>query len=138
MAEIYHGPIVDSHIHLWDLGMDRHPWLRPSEAPSALGDLAPIRKSYLVEDYRRDAAKQNVVAAVHVEAGWDRSADPLDEINWLESLDKSTGVAVRYIGYADLTDPAAAATLDHLAQVTRCVGIRQMLSWSPADPNRNF
>jgi predicted TIM-barrel fold metal-dependent hydrolase len=138
MAELYRGPIVDSHTHLWDLGMDRHPWLRPSDAASALGDLAPIRKTYLVEDYKRDAANQNVVAAVHVEAGWDRSVDPLDEINWLEGLDKSSGVAVRYIGYADLAAPDAAAGLERLAQVNRCVGVRQMLSWNPADPARNF
>jgi predicted TIM-barrel fold metal-dependent hydrolase len=139
MAGLYRGPIVDSHIHLWDLGMDRHPWLRPSgDAASALGDLAPIRKTYLVDDYRRDTANQNVVAAVHVEAGWDRSADPLEEIGWLEGLEKSSGVAVRYVGFADLTSPDAAGALDRLAQVRRCVGVRQMLSWSPTEPARNF
>jgi len=139
MAGLYRGPIVDPHMHLWDLGMGRHPWLRPSgDAASALGDLTPIRKNYLVDDYRRDAANQNIVAAVHVEAGWERSADPLDEIRWLERLDKSSGVAVRYIGFADLAAPDAAATLDRLAQVPRCVGVRQMLSWSPTDPTRNF
>jgi predicted TIM-barrel fold metal-dependent hydrolase len=137
MAGLYSGPIVDPHIHLWDLGMDRHPWLR-SSAAWPLGDLAAIQKSYLVDDYRRDAARQNVVSAVHVEASWDRSADPLDELRWLEGLDKSSGVAVRYVGYADLAAPDAAATLDRLAQVSRCVGVRQMLSWSPADPARNF
>jgi len=137
MADLYRGPIVDSHIHLWDLGMDRHPWLRP-DAPSAHGDLSAIRQNYLVEDYRRDAARQNVVAAVHVEAGCDRAADPLDELRFLEGLDKSSGVAVRYIGYADLTAPDADATLELLAQIRRCVGVRQMLSWAPADPARNF
>ena len=139
MAAIYDGPIVDSHIHLWDLGMDCHPWLRPPEGVvSALGDLAPIRKTYLVDDYRRDAANQSVVAAVHVEADWDRSADPLDEIRWLETLDKSSGVAMRYIGFADLAAPDAAAALDRLSEVNRCVGVREKLSFSPAEPARNF
>ena len=40
MAGLYRGPIIDAHIHLWDLGMDRHPWLRPTGgAIQALGDL---------------------------------------------------------------------------------------------------
>jgi predicted TIM-barrel fold metal-dependent hydrolase len=139
MTGLYRGPIIDPHIHLWDLGMDRHPWLRPTGgAIQALGDLAPIRRNYLVDDYRRDAANQNVVASVHIEAAWDRADDPLAEIEWLETLDKSSGVAARYIGFADLTAPDAAAALDRLAQVKRCVGVRQMLSWHPTEPARSF
>ena len=139
MAGLYRGPIIDAHIHLWDLGMDRHPWLRPTGgAIQALGDLAPIRRNYLVDDYRRDAANQHVVAAVHVEAAWDRADDPLAEIEWLEMLDKSSGVAARYIGFADLTAPDVGAALDRLSEVKRCVGIRQMLSWHPAEPARSF
>jgi len=72
---LYGGPIIDAHCHLWDLGMNRHPWLRPTGgAIQALGDLAAIRRNYLVEDYRRDATNQNVIASVHVEASWDRAA----------------------------------------------------------------
>ena len=139
MAGLYRGPIIDAHIHLWDLGMDRHPWLRPvGGAIQALGDLTPIRRNYLVDDYRRDAANQHVVAAVHVEAAWDRADDPLAEIEWLETLDKSSGVAARYIGFADLTAPDVGAALDRLSEVKRCVGIRQMLSWHPAEPARSF
>jgi predicted TIM-barrel fold metal-dependent hydrolase len=139
MAGLYRGPIIDAHIHLWDLGMDRHPWLRPTGgAIQALGNLAPIRRNYLVDDYRRDATNQNVVATVHIEAAWDRADDPLAEIEWLETLDKSSGVAIRYIGFADLTAPNAAAMLDQLAGVERCVGVRQMLSWHPTEPARSF
>ena len=109
VAGLYQGPIIDAHCHLWDLGMDRHPWLRPKGgAIQALGDLGPIRRNYLVDDYRRDAQNQNVVASVHIEAAWDRADDPLAEIRWLETLDKSSGVAVRYIGFADLAAPDAA------------------------------
>ena len=139
MAGLYRGPIIDAHIHLWDLGMDRHPWLRPTGgAIQALGDLAPIRRNYLVDDYRRDVANQNVVASVHVEAAWDRADDPLAEIEWLETLDKSSGVANRYIGFVDLTAPDVGAALDRLSEVNRCVGVRQMLSWHPTEPGRSF
>jgi predicted TIM-barrel fold metal-dependent hydrolase len=139
MSGPYRGPIIDAHHHLWDLAMDRHPWLRPTGGKiKALGDLAPIQRDYLVDDYRRDAANQNVAASVHVEAGWDRSDDPLAEIHWLEALDKSSGVAVRYIGFASLAAPNAGETLDRLADVNRCVGVREMLSWHPTQPARNF
>jgi predicted TIM-barrel fold metal-dependent hydrolase len=138
VAELYHGPIIDSHCHLWDLSMDRHPWLRPTGgAIQALGDLAAIRQNYLVSDYRRDAG-QTVVASVHVEAAWDRADDPLAEIEWLETLDKSSGVAARYIGFADLAASAPGAMLDRLAEVRRCVGVRQMLSWHPTEPSKCF
>jgi predicted TIM-barrel fold metal-dependent hydrolase len=132
---LYRGPIIDAHIHLWDLSLDRHPWLR---AESALGDVSALRQSYLVKTFWADAANQNIVAAVYVEAGWDRARDPLEEIEWLEGLDKSSGVAARYIGYADLTAPDVDAVLARLAAHRRCVGVRQMLSWSPAEPDRNF
>jgi len=139
MAELYSGPIIDPHIHLWDLGMDRHHWLRPTGgAIQALGDLGPIRRNYLVDDYRRDAANQNVVASVHIDAAWDRADDPLAEIEWLQTLDKPSGVAARYIGFADLNAPDADATLDRLSQIKRCVGVRQMLSWHPTVPARSF
>jgi len=139
VAGLYRGPIIDAHCHLWDLGMDRHPWLRPTGgAIQALGDLDPIRRNYLVNDYGRDAANQNVVASVHVEAGWDRADDPLAEIQWLEKLDKSSGVAVRYIGFADLAALDSEAALDRLSQVGRCVGVRQMLSWHPTIPAKSF
>jgi predicted TIM-barrel fold metal-dependent hydrolase len=139
MAGVYSGPIIDAHIHLWDLAMDRDPWLRPTGgAIQALGDLAPIRQSYLVDDYRRDAANQNVVASVHIEAAWDRADDPLAEIEWLETLDKSSGVAARYIGFADLSAPDVGAALDRLSEVKRCVGVRQMLSAHPTEPAKCF
>jgi predicted TIM-barrel fold metal-dependent hydrolase len=119
--------------------MDRHPWLRPTGgAIQALGDLNAIRKNYLPDDYRRDAANQNVVASVHIEAAWDRADDPLAEIEWLGTLDKSSGVAVRYISFADLASPSAGAALDRLSEVKRCVGVRQMLSWHPTDPAKCF
>jgi predicted TIM-barrel fold metal-dependent hydrolase len=73
-----------------------------------------------------------------VEASWDRADDPLAEIRWLETLDKTSGVAARYIGFADLAASGAGAVLDRLSEVRRCVGVRQMLSWHPTDPAKCF
>jgi hypothetical protein len=75
---------------------------------------------------------------VHVEAGWDRADGSLAEIRRLETLDKSSGVAARYIGFADLSASGSGAVLDRLSEVWRCVGIRQMLSWHPTEPAKCF
>jgi len=71
VAKPYDGPIVDAHHHLWDFGLACHPWLAPDlDQKGGLADLAPLRRDYLPADYRRDAARQNVVATIHVEASW--------------------------------------------------------------------
>jgi predicted TIM-barrel fold metal-dependent hydrolase len=135
---MYAGPIIDAHTHLWDLSMNKHGWLAPAEGVRhALGGLEKIRRNFLVEDYLRDSAGQNIVASVHIEAQWDQ-ADPVGETRWLETLDKSRGVAVRYTGAAPLGTPAAAAVLEAQASFSRVVGIRSVLSFHPTRPETSF
>ncbi len=137
-GRLYQGPVVDAHHHLWNISMGRHLWLRPEGGEvTALGDLEPIRRDYLVEDYLRDAANQRVVATVHIEAQWDRSRDPVDETRWLETLDKSKGVASRYVVFASLADPDVGRILETHAAFPRVVGVRETLSWHP-EPVKRF
>lgn len=137
MSEPYSGPIIDAHHHLWDLALDRHPWLAPqADSHGGLGDLEPLRRSYLPADYRRDAASQDIVATVHVEASW-TSDDCVGETRWLETLDKTGGVAARYVAHVPLVLPDAPALLETQASFPRVVGIRDILSWTP-DPARRF
>jgi predicted TIM-barrel fold metal-dependent hydrolase len=126
----YDGPIIDAHQHLWDLSLHRHPWLAASAGErGGLGDIAPIKRDYLPEHYRRDAAGQNIVASVHVEAGW-REDDCVGETRWLETLDKTHRVAERYIAHVPLAGAQAAALIEAQASFSRVVGIRDILSWS--------
>ena len=83
-------------------------------------------------------AARPIRTSSHVEAGWDRADDPLAEIQWLETLDKSSGVAARYVGFADLTASDSDAVLDRLSGVRHCVGVRQMLSWHPTESAECF
>lgn len=129
MGRSYQGPIIDSHHHLWDLRLGKHPWLRWS----GRGDgLAPLRRNYLVDDYRDVSAGANIVATVHIEANWDPS-DPTGEAEWLEGLDLSDGIAARHVAYASLADPNVEETLERLAAYERVAGIREIISWHP-DP----
>lgn len=133
----YSGPIVDAHHHLWDLSLGRHPWLAATAGErGGLGDLDRLRRNYLPEDYRRDAARHDVVATVHVEAGW-AADDSVGETRWLETLDKSQGVADRYVVHVPLASPKAPALVEAHAAFARVAGVRDILSWDP-DPARRF
>ncbi len=134
---MYDGPIIDPHHHLWDLRMDKHPWLLPADnAVRALGGLEKLRRNYLVEDYLKDAAGHNIVGTVHIEALW-QFGDALGETRWLESLDKSKGVALRYVAAAPLGTAQAADVIAKQSAVKRVVGIRGILSCHP-DPKKCF
>ncbi len=135
---MYTGPIVDPHFHFWDLGMRKHPWLLPSEGGvQALGGLDKLRHDHLPVDYLASAAGQNVVATVHIEALWE-FGDEIGETLWLESLDKTGGLAARYIAAAPFGTPRAAEVIAQQAAVKRVAGIRAVLSYHPHEPARNF
>ncbi|MDP3226105.1 MAG: hypothetical protein Q8M96_23485, partial [Rubrivivax sp.] len=108
-------PVVDCHHHLWDLQANHYPWLTDRVTQRVCGDYAAIRKNYLLEDFRRDAADVNLVQSVHVEAVADPS-DPAKETRWLRSIADSTGsggfphgiVAYCDLGRADVGEVLAA------------------------------
>ena len=85
-------PVIDAHHHVWDLAANRHPWLA-EDAPTQFryGDSSPLRRNYLPADYRRDAAGQNIVATVYMEAEHD-PADPLRETRWVHEVAAREGL----------------------------------------------
>ncbi len=136
----YIGPVIDPHHHLWDISLKRHPWLAAREVASGdemvFGSVEPIRRDYLPADYRRDAARQSIVATVHVEAGW-RDDDPLGETLWLEGLGQPDGIAHRRVARVPLAHPDAATRLEAEAARPGLVGIRDIVSWD-ANPSTAF
>jgi len=135
---MYAGPIIDAHHHLWDLALQRHRWLTDTDGGlSALGDISYMRHTYLPADYLRDVADKNVTGSVHIEAVWDRARSPVEETEWLETLDKSRGVASRYIAFAPLQDPGVEAILEAQAAHKRVVGVRETIRWHP-DPAKRW
>lgn len=85
-------PVIDAHHHIWDLQANHHPWLvEEPPPPSRYGDSRPLRRSYMPADYRRDAAGQNIVATVYMEAEHD-PADPLRETRWVHEVAAREGL----------------------------------------------
>ena len=134
----YDGPIIDAHHHLWDLSLGRHPWITGgSDALKALGDVAYLQHDYLPPDFAADIGPRNVVGSVYIEAAWDRSRDPQEEVDWLAALPRPPGLAARWISWARLQDPDAGDALARLAANPEVVGIREVIRWHP-DPAKSW
>ena len=99
--------IIDAHMHLWDLALGKHPWLCGETIPFRYGDYGPIRRNYLIEDYRRDAGRLPIVGTVYVEAEWDPE-DPFGETKWVHDYAAKAGFPNAMVAQAFLDAPDAA------------------------------
>ncbi len=119
-----HAPVVDAHQHFWDLSLGKHPWLAPeARHPFRYGDTSALKRNYLPPDYRRDAARQNVVRTVYVETEWD-PADPSGEVRWVEGIAERYGVPNAVVAQAWLDREDAAAVLATHARSPLVRGVR--------------
>ncbi len=95
---------VDSHVHHWDL--TNHPWYPAlqaepdDEAGMGLGDMAGMRRDFLADEYRDEAAGYQVTKIVHVSAAT-APGTHRDEGRWLESMADATGWPAAIIGTVD-------------------------------------
>jgi predicted TIM-barrel fold metal-dependent hydrolase len=51
-------PIIDTHVHLWNLSQFRLPWLE---------ETSKLHRDFKVDDYRQASAGLNVVKAIYME-----------------------------------------------------------------------
>lgn len=92
--------IVDAHHHLWDLGRNHYPWLADHPEPNfLLGPYESLKRNYLPDDYRRDAAGLKILATVHVEAEHDR-ARQVAETEWLHEMHAHHGLPNAVVAHA--------------------------------------
>jgi predicted TIM-barrel fold metal-dependent hydrolase len=129
--------MIDPHHHLWDLGRNTYPWLQDRTlAPRLEGDIRPIAKDYLLEDYASDAGTQNVVKSVHVECGWD-PADPVGETAWLQRIADKHGYPHGIVARATLDAPDVEPVLEGHLRYQNIRGIRHAINWHP-DPSKTY
>ncbi|MBW8890812.1 MAG: amidohydrolase, partial [Burkholderiales bacterium] len=109
----YLGPIIDPHMHLWDLDRHYYSWLQDTPLPNnPAGDMSPIAyRSYGLDDYLADAAGWNLVQTVHVECGLPPK-DQLSETDWLQGLADTRGVIGGIVAGANLDDPGVEPLLE--------------------------
>jgi predicted TIM-barrel fold metal-dependent hydrolase len=120
--------VVDAHLHLWDVGRTRYPWMDDPH----LGE--SLRQNYLPPDFRLDAAEVDVLATVHVQAEVDHAIDPVEETAWLSglaALSPDEPVPTVCVGYADLRDPRLGDVLDRHQEHAFFRGVRQEAWYDP-------
>jgi len=123
--------IIDPHQHFWDLDRNYLPWLSDEGIiPFRYGDYSPIKRNYLPEDYRRDAAGFDVIGSVYVEAEWDPS-DPIGETRWVTDLATTEGLPSVIVAQAWLEREDAAEILAAQAEHPKVRGIRQNPAAAP-------
>ncbi|MBN3856715.1 amidohydrolase family protein [Paraburkholderia sp. Ac-20340] len=132
-SAIYDGPVIDAHHHLWDLSLGRHPWL--TSGISAVPRMTSIAQNYGTDEYVRDLRCPQLVGSVYVESLW--SGDPLEEIKWVNQLDRTGHEAARIVAAAPLGTEAASGLIREYADHPAIRGVRSILSWHP-DPEKAF
>lgn len=130
-------PVIDPHFHLWDLEHNVYPWLMQRPLPASVaGDVAPIAHSYSLKDYRAESARWQIIAAVHVDAGFD-PADPIAETRWLQGIAAAEDFPQGIVAAAQLDDPAIADILAAQAAFPNVRGIRHIINWH-RDPTKTY
>ncbi|MGL4496786.1 MAG: amidohydrolase family protein [Beijerinckiaceae bacterium] len=114
-ADVAGRRIVDAHHHLWNPKQNYYPWLCDEPMiPFRYGDYTAIRKPYLTDDYRADAAPWIVEASVYVETEWD-PGDPHGEMDYVSTLRRHSGLPSVAVAQAWLDRPDCAAVLERHA-----------------------
>jgi predicted TIM-barrel fold metal-dependent hydrolase len=127
--------VIDAHHHLCHLSAASYPWLEGPRVLRYHGDDFPLRRDYLIEDYRADAARLaalggRLVGSVHVENG---AADPLWESRWVDAVIAENDIPSVQVVKVDLTSPDALDQLAAHAALPSVRGVRDILNWHP-DP----
>lgn len=111
-------PIVDTHVHLWDLGHLTYPWLDNCPA---------INKTYLLDDYYAAYGPLNIAKMVFLQC------DPLpeqnvDEVDWVTSLSQQDPRLCGIVSGGQLEQgDGVRPYLETLAQNPLMRGIRRLL-----------
>jgi predicted TIM-barrel fold metal-dependent hydrolase len=127
--------VVDAHHHLCHLSVASYPWLEGPAVRRYHGDDLPLRRDYLLDDYRADTAELGALGArltgsVHVENG---AADPLWESRWIDTVVTANGLPSVQVVKVDLAAPTTREQLTAHAALPSVRGVRDILNWHP-DP----
>ena len=113
-------PIVDTHLHLWDIGRLRYPWL----------DAVPVlHRSHLIEDYRRACGPVAVAKMVFLQCECD-PAHFQAEADWVTEVARLDPRLRGIVPWAPLErGDAAEGTLAQLAANPLIKGVRRIIQF---------
>jgi L-fucono-1,5-lactonase len=94
--------VIDAHHHVWDLAVRDQDWITP--------EMAPIRRTFTLEDLRPSARASGVEATVLVQ-----TVTVAGETPEMLALAAADPLVAGVVGWTDLTSPAVAGELARLA-----------------------
>ncbi len=133
--------ITDAHHHLWcpvnDSAAINYVWLKKIGAPKPFGDPTPIQRDYLIDEFRAESSRHDIVASIHVQADG-AIPDPVREADWLQTLSNAHALPSAHIGFLDLTAADLQDTLQRYQALPGFRGVRQILSRIDDRPDISF
>jgi L-fuconolactonase len=123
MTEIMNIPVIDSHLHLWDISRLKYAWL--DEVP-------PINKTFLITDYQKATQNTDIKKMVFVQCECE-PAQCVDEINFVmeqAAIDKRIqGI----VAYAPMEKGKSITDLLNVYKQNKLVkGVRRMYDGTPS------
>lgn len=116
-------PLVDAHLHVWDLDLGDYPWLTPAHGA--------LHASFTAEQARRELREAGVDRAVLVQA-----EDTLRDTRYLIDVAAQEDWVAGVVGWVRLDDPVAAERdLDAWQQDPAFRGVRHLVH---DDPREDF
>jgi L-fuconolactonase len=116
-------PVIDSHLHVWDLTRGGYNWLTPAAGP--------LYESFLPERAQAGLLAAGIDSAVLVQAD-----DTLAETQYLLDVASRSEWVAGVVGWVQLDSPSTArAQLDHWRESPAFVGVRHL---THDDPRERF
>ena len=117
-------PIVDTHVHLWDIERLRYPWL---------AGVPPLNKNHLIADYRRACGPGQVAKMVFVQCDC-VPEQALAEAEWVSDLARTEPRLKGIVARASLElGDAVRPHLEQLTTLPLVKGVRRLIQ-GEADP----
>lgn len=122
MASIFTAPVVDTHVHFWDVEKFNYQW------PTS--DIPRLYKNFLPEDYvgaakEVPAVKNAIFVQVH--------NGTVEENDWVLEFAQKHNWVVGIVGWVDLTAPDAEKVLQKYAENDRFIGLRHITALESPD-----
>jgi L-fuconolactonase len=120
-------PILDSHVHLWQLDRFKLPWLTAD---------SPLHRSFTLEDYRALAEPLGITQAIYLEVDVE-PAQQQAEVDWIISLLRSKNPApfVAAVVSGRPASPGFEPYIRRVASFPEIKGIRQVLHVPSTPPD---
>ncbi|MEG0027802.1 MAG: amidohydrolase family protein [Aurantimicrobium sp.] len=115
--------IIDSHLHIWELGVSRYEWIKP--------ELGFLYNDFPISEARFELATAGVESAILVQV-----EDSLADTEYMLSIADSNEWVRGVVGWVDLESPdTVAETLERFGRDSKLVGVRHLIH---DDPRQGF